>query len=72
MSEKQFYASSNQVVAILLDVIGIILVLVGASIARAHSGQGVGLGIFWVGFVLLIVSLILFVWSMRKPNVEKT
>jgi len=60
------------VVAILLDVIGIILVLVGASIARAHSGQGVGLGIFWVGFVLLIVSLILFVWSMRKPNVEKT
>ena len=72
MSEKQFYASSNQMVAIILDVLGIILVLVGASIARAHSGQGVGLGIFWVGFVLLIVSLILFVWSMRKPNVEKT
>jgi len=72
MSEKQFYASSNQVVAILLDVIGIILVLVGASIARSHSGQGVGLGIYWVGFVLLIVALIIFICSMRKPSVAKT
>ena len=26
--------------AIILDVLGIILVLVGASIARAHSGTG--------------------------------
>ncbi|MGO8807690.1 MAG: hypothetical protein ACLQO7_14060 [Candidatus Bathyarchaeia archaeon] len=72
MSEKQFYASSNQMVAIILDVLGIILVLVGASIARAHSGQGVGLGIYWVGFILLIVALIIFIWSMRKPPVEKT
>jgi Kef-type K+ transport system membrane component KefB len=59
------------VVAILLDVLGIILVLIGAAIARAHSGQGVGLGIYWVGFVLLIVALIIFVWSMRKPKMEK-
>ncbi len=66
-----FYATSNQMVAIILDVLGIILVLVGASIARAHSGQGVGLGIYWVGFILLIVALIIFVWSMRKPPVEK-
>jgi len=72
MSEKQFYASSNQMVAIVLDVLGIILVLVGASIARAHSGQGVGLGIYWIGFILLIVALIIFIWSMRKPPVEKT
>jgi protein-S-isoprenylcysteine O-methyltransferase Ste14 len=72
MSEKQFYATSNQMVAIILDVLGIILVLVGASIARAHSGQGVGLGIYWVGFILLIVALILFVWNMRKSPVEKT
>jgi len=72
MSEKQFYASSNQMVAIILDVLGIILVLVGASIARAHSGQGVGLGIYWVGFILLIVALIIFIWSMRKPPAEKT
>ena len=66
-----FYATGNQMVAILLDVLGIILVLVGASIARAHSGQGVGLGIYWVGFILLIAALIIFVWSMRKPPVEK-
>lgn len=72
MTEKQFYATSNQVVAILLDVFGIILVLVGATIARAHSGEGVGLVIFWVGFILLIVALIMFVWNMRKPTVEKT
>ncbi len=72
MSEKQFYASSNQMVAIILDILGIILVLVGATIARAHSGTGVGVGLYWVGFVLLIVALILFVWNMRKPSMEKT
>ncbi len=72
MTEKQFYATSNQVVAILLDALGIILVLVGATIARAHSGEGVGLVIYWIGFILLIVALILFVWNMRKPTVEKT
>jgi uncharacterized RDD family membrane protein YckC len=71
LSEKIFYATSNQVVAILLDVLGIILVLVGATIARAHSGTGVGVILYWVGFVLLIVALIIFVWSMRKQKVEK-
>lgn len=71
MSEKQFSMTSNQMVAIILDAIGIILVLVGASIARAHSGEGGGLVIYWIGFVLLIVSLILFIWNMRKPKVDK-
>ena len=72
MSEKQFYATSNQMVAILLDILGILLVLVGATIARAHSGTGVGVLVYWLGFVLLIVALIIFVWSMRKPKAEKT
>jgi Kef-type K+ transport system membrane component KefB len=58
-------------VAILLDILGIILVLVGASVARAHSGTGFGLVVFWIGFVFLIVALILFVWNMRKPRMEK-
>jgi predicted membrane channel-forming protein YqfA (hemolysin III family) len=71
MSEKQFYATSNQVVAILLDVLGIILVLVGATIARAHSGTGAGVVLYWIGFVFLIVALIMFVWSMMKPKAEK-
>lgn len=66
-----FYASSNQMVAILLDILGIILVLVGATIARAHSGTGMGVILYWIGFVFLIVALIMFVWNMRKPNVEK-
>ena len=52
MSEKQFYVTSNQMIAILLDVFGIILVLVGATIARAHSGTGLGVILYWVGFVL--------------------
>ena len=71
MTENKMLASTNQMVAILLDVLGIILVLVGASVARAHSGQGVGLGIFWLGFVLLIVALILFIWNMMKPTMIK-
>ncbi len=71
MTENKMLANTNQMVAILLDVLGIILVLVGASIARAHSGQGVGLGIFWIGFVLLIVALILFIWNIMKPNMMK-
>ncbi len=58
--------------AILFDVLGIILVLVGATIARAHSGTGAGVLLYWVGFVLLVVALIMFVWNMRKPNTEKT
>lgn len=72
MSEKQFYVTSNQMAAILFDVLGIILVLVGATIARAHSGTGAGVLLYWVGFVLLVVALIMFVWNMRKPNTEKT
>jgi len=71
MTENKMLANTNQMVAILLDVLGIILVLVGASVARAHSGQGVGLGIFWLGFVLLIAALILFIWNMMKPNMMK-
>ena len=58
-------------VAIVLDILGIIFVLVGATIARAHSGTGMGVLLYWIGFVLLIVALIMFVWHMRKPNVEK-
>jgi hypothetical protein len=71
MTENKMLVNTNQMVAILLDVLGIILVLVGASVARAHSGQGVGLGIFWLGFVLLIVALILFIWNMMKPTMMK-
>ena len=68
MSEKRFSATCNQMVAIILDILGIILVLVGATIARAHSGMGAGVVLYWIGFIFLIVALIMFVWSMMKPK----
>ena len=72
MSEKSFMVNSNQLIAILVDVLGIILVFVGASIARAHSGTGSGVVLYLVGIVLLIVALILFVINLRKPNMAQT
>ena len=82
MSEKQSSASSNQVILnhirkgplphiVFFDVLGIILVLVGALYTHYHEGSSAGEIAFWVGFVLLIVALILLVWSYGKPNREK-
>jgi len=71
MSEKQFIVNSTQMIAILLDVIGLILNLVGASIARAHPGSGLGFGLYWVGYVFLIIGLIAFVLSLRKSSMAK-
>ena len=72
LSEKQFVVSSTQLIAILLDVLGLILNLVGASIARVRPGSGLGVGLYWLGFVLLIVALIAFIWGLRKTTVTKT
>lgn len=66
MSKKRLAINSTQWTAIALDILGIILVLVGATIARNHAGSGLGVGVFWAGFILLIVSLILFVYSLYK------
>jgi drug/metabolite transporter (DMT)-like permease len=78
MSEKQMsgnnqmMASSNQMIAIILDIIGIILVLVGGLYEYYHSKSGAGAGIFWLGIVLLIVALILFLWNgMKKSMMSK-
>jgi protein-S-isoprenylcysteine O-methyltransferase Ste14 len=82
MSEKQSSASSNQMIlqhvrkapllhAVFLDVLGIILVLVGALYTHFHEHSIAGEGVFWVGFVLLIVALILFVWINGKPSMAK-
>ena len=72
MGQKQFVMNTDQMVAISVDVIGIILVLIGALIVHAHSNSGLGLGLYWVGFVLLIVALIIFVLTMRKVSMQKT
>ena len=71
MSQKQFVISNDQMAAIIVDVLGIVLVLVGSLIVHAHSNSGVGLALYWLGFVLLIVALIIFVLGMRKVNVTK-
>ena len=72
MSQKQFVMNTDQMVAISVDVIGIILVLIGALIVHAHTNSGLGLGLYWLGFVLLIVALIIFVLTMRKVSTQKT
>ena len=80
MSEKQLSAGSKQTIlnhvskaplphAVFFDVLGIILVLVGALYTHYNEGSSAGEVVFWVGIVLLTVALIMFVWSgMRKPN----
>ena len=79
MSEKRLSTSSNQGIlnhirkaplphVVFLDVLGIILVLVGALYTHYREGSSAGEITFWVGFVLLIVALILLVWLYGKPN----
>jgi putative Mn2+ efflux pump MntP len=71
MSQKQFVINNNQMAAIVVDLLGIIFVLVGALIVRAHH-PFLGAVSYWIGFVLLIVALIIFVLGMRRLNVQKT
>ena len=71
MSDKQMSGNSSQMVAILLDVLGIIVGLVGALYTHYHEGSRLGEGVFWVGWALLIVALIIFLWNMRKPSMAK-
>jgi uncharacterized Tic20 family protein len=67
MMEKNVVMNNMQLGAIVADVIGIILVLVGGLVTYAHARSGAGIGLFWVGWVLLIIALIIVVMSMRKP-----
>jgi hypothetical protein len=84
LSEKQLSVGSKQTIlnhvrkapllhVVFFDVLGIILVLVGALYTHYHEGSSAGEVVFWVGIVLLTVALIIFVWSgMRKPDMSKT
>jgi O-antigen/teichoic acid export membrane protein len=64
--------NSNQMIAIILDILGIIIVLVGGLYEYYHPKSGAGAGVFWLGIVVLIVALILFIWSgMKKPSMAK-
>jgi len=71
MTENKMNTASNKMVAVILDVLGLILVLVGALINYVHRSAG-GVALFWVGFILLIVALLLFLWdAMQKPMMQK-
>jgi drug/metabolite transporter (DMT)-like permease len=59
-------------VAMILDILGILFVLVGGLYQYYHAKSGVGAALFWLGIVLLIVALILFAWNMmKKPMMQK-
>jgi len=58
----------------ILDVLGIIFVIAGGLVTYFHSKSGAGVGLFWLGIVLLIVALVLWAWGMmmmKKPMMEK-
>jgi len=64
--------NSNQMIATILDILGIIIVLAGGLYEYYHPKSGAGAGVFWLGIVVLIVALIIFVWSgMKKPSMAK-
>ena len=67
MMEKNVVMNNMQLGGIVADVIGIILVVIGGLVTYARARSGVGISLFWVGWVLLIIALIIFVLSMRKP-----
>jgi len=51
---------------VFFDVLGIVLVLTGALYTHYHESSATGEIVFWVGFVMLIVAPILFVWVMES------
>lgn len=61
----------NKMVAMILDILGIILVLAGGLYEYYHAKSGAGAAIFWIGIVLLIVALVLFAWDMMKKPMQK-
>ena len=64
--QKSVVMNNEQLALVIADVLGIVLVLVGAIINYAHRSAG-GTALFWLGWVLLIIALIMMIMSMRKP-----
>ena len=60
--------NNMQLGAMIADVIGIILVLAGGLVTYAHARSGAGIALFWVGWILLIIALVIFLVDMRKPT----
>jgi uncharacterized membrane protein len=63
MAEKGQTASSSNMHAKVLSVIGIILVIAGIAVVTIHSrlrGSGLGTALLVLGFVLLIIAVLRF------------
>jgi len=57
-----------QLGALIADVLGIVLVLAGGFESYYHGAKSsAGLALFWVGWILLIIALIIMLMNMRKP-----
>jgi len=65
--EKNVVMNNMALATLIADVLGIVLVLVGGLVTYAHARSGAGIALFWVGWVLLIIALILMIMGMRKP-----
>ena len=50
---------------VFFDVLGMVLVLIGALYTHYHQSSVAGEIVFWVGFAMLIVALISFMWIME-------
>jgi hypothetical protein len=68
MSSNPSSLLGDRRLAIVLDVLGILLVLVGALYSHANPSQGAGGGVFWLGIIILVVALILFVLNMNQKS----
>ena len=57
-----------QLGAMIADILGIILVLAGGLVSYHYGAKsGAGIALFWVGWILLIIALIIMIVNMRKP-----
>lgn len=60
--------NNMQLGALIADVLGIIIVLAAGLESYYHGAKsGASVALFWVGWILLIIALVLMLVSMRKP-----
>ena len=58
-----------QIGALIADVLGIIIVLAAGLESYYHGAKsGASVALFWVGWILLIIALIIMLVNMRKPT----
>jgi len=59
--------NNMQLGALIADVLGIIIVLAGGLVSYYKGAKyGGGIALFWVGWILLIIALVIMIVNMRK------